>query len=159
MMAVEALFQWFRFHSRVLVTLAAVAFGVFSAGCAGEEDAIEVAILYWGKVETVNADPVPGRTVHFAAVRYTGNSRDDSTLQRRSTATSADGRTYLDARFLLGEGQTIVLAASTTATDPLTDTSSNRDWQVISFDDAREREQAQGMNGLASFERTAEFTE
>ncbi len=157
-MRVGVIFQRFRLHPGAVMILAAVAFPLFLAGCGNETPAIEVAVLYWGKVETVGADPVPGRTINFVAVRYTGSSRDDSTLQRRSAVTSTDGRTYLDARFLLGEGQYIILAASTTATDPLAD-QDHSDVQWITFDDAIEREQSQGGNGLASFVRTVEFTE
>jgi hypothetical protein len=119
---------------------------------------IEVAVLYWARVQTAAGAPVAGRTVYFAAARYEGTYREDSTLNRRTATTYTDGRTYLDARFLLREGQKIILAASTTATHPLAAPGSS-DVQQITFMQARAQDLLQGGNGLASFERTAEFTE
>ena len=68
------------------------------------------------------------------------------------------GRTYFTARFLLAEDQTIVLAASTTATDPLADPN-HSDVLGINFLQVRAQEILQDRSGLASFEFTAEFTE
>ena len=147
-----------RFTSRAVLLLVGLTLLLLPVGCWSEEQ-IEVAVLYWGQVQTSAGAPVPGRTVHFAAARFWGDTQDDAvSVQRRSAATSSDGRTYLDVRFMLSSGQSIVLAASTTTTDPL----ANRNQSVvreITFAQAHDQEEKQGGVGLASFELTAEFTE
>lgn len=151
-------FQPFRLHIAVLVTLATVTLSLLPAGCAVEDEAIEVAVLYWGRVKTSTGEPIAGRTVYFAAVRYTYGNQDNDTLVRRTAATTSDGRTYLDARFLVSKGQTIMMMASTTATDPLS-APGQSDVEVITYTNAVSQSAAQGQNGLASFERFADFTE
>lgn len=153
-MRADARFQRLRLRFAAIVTLAAVAFSLFPAGCGLEEDTtIEVAVLYWAKVQTAEGAPVAGRTVHLTAMRFTGDSPDGATLQTYTGETSTDGRTYLDARFLLADGQYIVLNGETF---PDFD---HQDQQAIYFAQARTQEQAQGGNGLASFEVTADLVD
>jgi len=162
---VDAHFRRFRLHAKAIVKLAGVAFLLFPAGCwlldpENQDEVIEVAVLYWARVRTADGTPISGQLVNFAAFRVTYpmpvEDENASTLQRRTASTGTDGRTYLDARFLLKKGQEIVLLANIKSTDPLYDSDSVE--QRINYADASAQNLAQGEKGLASFERTAEFT-
>jgi hypothetical protein len=163
------LFRRFRRQPGAIVKLAAMTFLLFPAGCwfedllnpEDQDPVIEVAVLYWARVRTADGTPVAGQLVNFIAFRMTwgphDDASDDATQVRRTASTSMDGRTYLDCRFLLGKMQQIALYANNTATDPLYDPKSVE--QTITYDEAVAQNVAQGGKGLASFERTADFTQ
>jgi hypothetical protein len=163
-MSVRTPSQRFRLRFAAVTTLAAVAFLLSPAGCNPDElldfmtadEEIEVAVMFWADVSTVEDEPMVGWNVLLEAVRWTNDMEEMSTWQSYLGETQEDGRTYFDARFLLSEGQVIALRAHLLNDDGV-DVDENQ--QFITFDQAQAQAEQQGDNGLASFVMTAMLIE